>query len=162
MARAELGPPTDRYVEMIEEASRQMTDLLDQLATVARIEAGRFDPPIAEIDSLALAREAAAVFEEGRVEVAGEGAVVRVPEQEMRRAVSQLARAASRHGGFDSVLIDVDGGTMTISPVSRSSGPVLLGEELRDLGAAAAAILVRALGGSVDVDGDRLVVRLPA
>jgi hypothetical protein len=87
--------------------------------------------------------------------------MVRVPEEEMRRALSQLARAASRHGGFDSVAVEVEGGTLTVSPVTRASGPVLLGEELRDLGAAAATELVRALGGSVEVVDERLVVRLP-
>jgi hypothetical protein len=43
--------------------------------------------------------------------------------------------------------------------VTASSGLVLLGEELRDLGAAVAVRLVRALGGSVELEGDSLVVR---
>jgi hypothetical protein len=42
------------------------------------------------------------------------------------------------------------------------SGAVLLGDELRDLGAVAATTLVRALGGSVEVEGESLVVRLPS
>ena len=79
----------------------------------------------------------------------------------MRRAVSQLARAALRHGGLDEITIGVQGPEIQISPVTRSSGPVLVGEELRDLGAAVASALVRSLGGSVEVDGERLVVRLP-
>ena len=162
LARTELAAPTDRYVEMIEAASQEMTDLLDELSLVARVEGGRFDPPLAEVDSLELARSAAAAFEEGRVEVSGQGATVRVPEEETRRALSQLARAASRHGGFDAVALAVDGVTLTVSPVTQYSGPVLLGQELRDLGAAAATALVRALGGSVEVAGDRLVVRLPS
>jgi signal transduction histidine kinase len=161
MAHMELTPPTDRYIEMIEAASDQMDELIEELALVARIRAGRFEPRLTEVDSLELARAAAAAFDESRVDVAGTGAAVRVPEEEMRRALSQLARAASRHGGFDSVALDVDGATLTVSPVSRASGPVLLGEELRDLGAAAGAELVRALGGSLDVDDERLVVRLP-
>src|ERR1051325_4775405 len=41
---AELAPPVDRYVEMIEQASTQMAELLDELALVSRIAAGR-DPP---------------------------------------------------------------------------------------------------------------------
>jgi signal transduction histidine kinase len=162
MAHMELAPPTDRYIEMIEAASDQMDELIEELALVARIQAGRFEPRLTEVDSLELARAAAAAFDESRVDVAGTGAAVRVPEEEMRRALSQIARAASRHGGFDSVVLDVDGATLTVSPVSRASGPVLLGEELRDLGAAAGAELVRALGGSLDVDDERLVVRLPS
>jgi hypothetical protein len=38
---------------------------------------------------------------------------------------------------------------------------VVLGEELRDLGAAVAVRVVRALGGSVELDGDTLTVKLP-
>jgi signal transduction histidine kinase len=162
LTKTELEPPTDRYVEMIEAASAQMGDLIDELALVARIQSGRFEPRSADVDSLELARAAAGELEEGRVEVTGAGAPVRVPEEEMRRALSQLARAASRHGGFDSVALTVDGATVVVSPVTSSSAPVLLGEELRDLGAAAAAELVRALGGSVTVDGERLIIGLPS
>jgi two-component system, OmpR family, sensor kinase len=162
LARTDLEPPTDRYVEMIEAASAQLGQLLDELSIVARIEAGRFDPRLAEIDSLELAQAAAAELEESRVEVSGKGATVRVPEHETRRALSQFARAASRHGGVDTVELVVDGATLTVSPVTQYSGPVLLGEQLRDLGAAAATTLVRSLGGSVEVADERLVVRLPA
>jgi signal transduction histidine kinase len=161
LGRTELTPPTDRYVEMIEAASTQLGELIDELSLVARIQSGRFEPHLTEVDSLELAHAAAASLDQGRVDVSGTGAAVRVPDNEMRRAVAQLARAASRHGGFDSVALDVDGATLIIAPVSRSSAPVLLGEELRDLGAAAAAELVRALGGSVAVEEERLVVRLP-
>jgi two-component system OmpR family sensor kinase len=162
LARTDLEPPTDRYVEMIEAASAQLGQLLDELSIVARIEAGRFDPRLAEIDSLELAQAAAAELEESRVEVSGKGATVRVPEDETRRALSQFARAASRHGGVDTVELVVDGATLTVSPVTQYSGPVLLGEQLRDLGAAAATTLVRSLGGFVEVADERLVVRLPA
>jgi hypothetical protein len=37
---------------------------------------------------------------------------------------------------------------------------VLLGEDLRDLGAAVAVRVVAARGGTVSVEGDRLLVRL--
>jgi signal transduction histidine kinase len=162
LARNDLEPSAARYVEMIEAASGQLGALLDELTLVTRIEAGRFDPVLVDVDSLALARAAAAELDEGRVQVSGDGAPVRVPETETRRGLSQLARAASRHGGFDSVELAVAGAELAISPVTRSSGPVLLGEELRDLGAAAATVLVRALGGEVAVEDDRLRIRLPA
>jgi signal transduction histidine kinase len=162
LSRTELESPTDRYVEMIEAASQQMGELLDELSLVARIGSGRFEPRLEEVDSLELVRTAAAELEEGRVDVTGEGVPVKVPAKEMRRALSQLTRAAGRHGGFESVEARVEGATVFISPVTDASGPVLLGEELRDFAAAAAAELVRALGGSVEVDDDRLVVRLPA
>jgi hypothetical protein len=39
--------------------------------------------------------------------------------------------------------------------------PIIIGDDLRDLGAAAARRLVEATGGSLDLDGERLLVRLP-
>ncbi|HXH98602.1 MAG TPA: histidine kinase dimerization/phospho-acceptor domain-containing protein, partial [Gaiellaceae bacterium] len=55
----ELEPPADRYVEMIEAASQQIAELLDELSLASRIEAGRYEPPRREADTLALARAAA-------------------------------------------------------------------------------------------------------
>ena len=160
LARTELQPPADRYVEMIEAASRQLEDLIKELSLLARIESGRFEPALVAVDSLELARSAAGELEEGRVDVSGEGAQVHVPEDEMRRALSQVARAAGRHGGVDVIAVRVDGTTIAISPLTPASAPVLLGEQLRDFGAAVATRLVRALGGSVEVEQERLMIRL--
>ena len=151
-----------RYVEMIEAASGQMGELLDELGLVARIELGRYDPVLTEIDSLELARAAAERLGEERVEVEGEGSTVRVDVDATVRALARLAQAAARHSGVDEVRLTVRGPELEISPVGRSAGPVLLGEELRELGAAAAATLLRALGSSLAVDGDRLRIRLPS
>ena len=46
-------------------------------------------------------------------------------------------------------------------PVAESAAPIVLGEEQRDLGAAVAVMLIRALGGEVALDGERLTVTLP-
>ena len=51
---------------------------------------------------------------------------------------------------------------MSVSPVLENVAPIIVGEDLKDLGAAAAWGLVVALGGSLEVVGDRLLVRLPA
>jgi hypothetical protein len=50
---------------------------------------------------------------------------------------------------------------LTITPVSEESGPILLGEDLRDFRAVAARIHLEALGGSVSVGGAALRVELP-
>jgi signal transduction histidine kinase len=162
LGRLELEGPASRYVEMIDAASDQLGELLDQLSLVTRIESGRFEPSFAEVDSLELARAAASELGEERVLVSGEGAPVRVELEATRRALAQLARAAARHGGHDTVTLVVRGPELDLSPLSRSAAPVLLGEELRELGAAAAGILIRALGGSLAADGERLLIRLPA
>jgi signal transduction histidine kinase len=156
-----LGEPNQRYVEMIDTASRQLAELLDELGVAARIEGGRYEPTLRPADSLELARGAAEELGEERVLVAGEGAEVRVDLEPTQRGISALAQAALRHGGLEQLDLRVDGSTLTISPVTPASGPVLLGDELRDLGAAVAVLVVRACGGSVDLDGDALLVRLP-
>jgi signal transduction histidine kinase len=161
LMRTDMDERSARYVEMIDAASHELGELLDELALVARIETGRFQPQLAEADSLELARSAATALSEERLVVTGKGAPVRVPVDETSRALARLAKAAARHGGLDSVTLDVRGTELELSPVSRSAAPVVLGEELRELGAAAAVALIEALGGSLRVDGERLLIRLP-
>jgi signal transduction histidine kinase len=156
-----LEAPGPRYVEMIAAASGQIDELVDQLRLAARIEAGTYEPTLVERDSLELAREAAARLEEGRVDVAGTGAPVRVDPEPTARALSQLARAAARFGGHDSVSLDVQGPELVLSPLSRVAAPVVLGEDARELAAPAAALLIRALGGGLEARAETLVIRLP-
>jgi signal transduction histidine kinase len=155
-----LEPPAPRYVEMIGAASAQIDDLVDQLRLVARIEAGRYDPTLVERDSLELAREAAARLEEGRLNVAGRGAPVRVDPEPTVRALSQLARATARFGGHESVDLEVRGSELVVSPLARAAQPVVLGEDPRELAAPAAALLIRALGGELEARDGTLVIRL--
>jgi signal transduction histidine kinase len=160
LARTELEEPTARYVEMIEAASEQLRELTEELALVARIESGRYNPVLADADTLELAREVAAELPE-RVEVSGEGATVKVDPDATGRALSRLAKAASRHGGIDSVSLVVRGTELEISPLLRSAAGVVTGEELRELGAVAAVEHLRALGVTVAAEGERLLIRFP-
>ena len=161
LARSEaIEPPNDRYVEMIEAASKQLDELLDELSLAARIADGRYDPTLRDADTLELAQAAAARLGEERVVVSGEGAAIQTDVNAMPRGIAALAQSALRHGGFDEVAISVAGTELRISPVTPASAPVVLGEDLRDLGAAVAARLVARLGGSLAVDGEALVVRL--
>jgi signal transduction histidine kinase len=157
----DLGEPRQRYMEMIDSAALQLAELLDELGVAARIEGGRYEPALQPVDTIDLARGAAEQLGEERVVVSGEGANVQVDLEAIKRGVSALAQAALRHGGLEQVEVRVDGATLAISPVTPASGPVLLGEELRDLGAAVAVIVIRASGGSVSVSGDTLAVELP-
>jgi signal transduction histidine kinase len=157
-----LEDPAPRYLEMIGAASAQIDELVDQLRLVARIESGKYEPTLVERDSLELAHEAAARLEEGRIDVTGQGAPVRVDSEATTRALSQLARAAARFGGHESVELEVRGAELVISPLSRAAQPVVLGEEPRELAAPAAALLVRALGGQLEAREESLVVRLPS
>jgi K+-sensing histidine kinase KdpD len=157
----ELEEPASRYLGMIEAASEQMVELLDELGLAARIEAGRYEPSLREVDTVDLARQAAAALGEDRVRAGGEGGTVRVDLEATQRGVSALAQCALRHGGVELVDVTATGAELTIAPITPASAPVVLGEDLRDLGAAVAVRLIRALGGSVELDGETLHVRLP-
>ena len=54
----------------------------------------------------------------------------------------------------------VDGAELTLAPVTPEAAPVILAEELKDLGAAVALRAIAALGGSVELVGEELHVRL--
>ncbi|HUP32434.1 MAG TPA: histidine kinase dimerization/phospho-acceptor domain-containing protein [Gaiellaceae bacterium] len=148
----ELEPEQQaRYLELIDAAADELVELLDLLSLAARIEGSRYEPVVREADSLALAPEGAS----------GAGATVLVDPEPVQRALAALARAAARHGGVE-VAVSVDGPEVAIEPVVADAAAIVLGEEQKDLGAAVAVQLVRALGGDVALEGERLLVRLPS
>jgi signal transduction histidine kinase len=155
-----LDETSARYVGMIEAASEQLGELLDELGLAARIEAGRYTPTPVETDTLALAHAAAARLGEERVAVSGPGGQVVVDREATERAFSALVQCALRHGGLEEVEVEALGAELTVKPITPSSAPVVLGEDLRDLGAAVAVRLVRAQSGAVSLDGETLIVRL--
>jgi signal transduction histidine kinase len=161
LARVEgLDESSSRYVEMITAASGQMAELIDELSVAARLAAGRYDPPLRAVDTLELARAAAERLGDERVGVAGEGAELELDADAIERAVAALARCALRHGGVERVELEVRGPELSLTPVTPASAPVLLGEDLRDLGAAVAGRVIQARGGSLELDGEALRVRL--
>ncbi len=156
----ELAPPADRYVEMIGQASAEMAELLDELSLAARIEGGTYEPVLRDADTLALAEAARTRLGEDRVHVAGEGAKVATDIEAVDRGVSALIQAALRHGGLAEVSVTVRGSVIDVTPVTAASSAVVLGRELRDLGAAVAVRVIERLGGAVTVDGDTLTISL--
>ncbi|HSX22012.1 MAG TPA: histidine kinase dimerization/phospho-acceptor domain-containing protein [Gaiellaceae bacterium] len=156
----QMEAPADRYVEMISAASAQMAELLDELSLVARIEAGRYEPMLREVDTYALAEGAAARLGDDRVNVSGQGVSIETDSEAVERGVSALVQAALRHGGLDEVDVAVNGKEIAVFPVTDASAPVVLGTELRDLGAAVAVRLIETLGGAVSVSQQTLTIRL--
>jgi signal transduction histidine kinase len=157
-----LDPPRDRYVEMISQASAQLAELIDLLSFAARIQAGRYEPEPREADSAELARAAAVRIDPERVVAGGDGATVSVEPEAAEIALAGLANCALRHGGLERVDLTVAGVEVAVAPVKASVAPIILGEDLRDLGAAVGVRIVEALGGSVELEGERLRIRLPS
>jgi len=154
MQRAgELDERLTRYVELIVASSEQMTELLEEVGLAARIAGVRYDPVLADVDTLELARRALPTAK-------GAGTVVTTDVATVERALASLAEAARKHGLVEEVRLEVDGAAFTLEPVPAQAGPVVLGEELKDLGAAVAVRAIAALGGTVGLSGERLLIRL--
>ena len=154
-----LEQPADRYVQMISEASTQMAELLDELSLAARIEAGRYEPVLRDTDTFELAQGAQTRLGADLVHLSGEGAAVSTDLENVGRGVAALVQSVLRHGGNAAVTVVVRGAEIDVSPVTPASRPVVLGEDLRDLGAAVAVRVIGQLGGDVAVDGDTLTIR---
>jgi signal transduction histidine kinase len=157
-----LDPTFVGYSEMIEAASDQLGELIDELSLAARIEGDRYDPKLERISTDELAASAVERLGEDRVSVSGGGAPVLVDPDTAKRSVSALVQCALRHGGLEEVAVALDGPELRVSPITPSSAPVVLGQDLRDLGAAVAVMHVVRLGGSVTIDGSTLSITLPA
>jgi signal transduction histidine kinase len=146
---------TARYLGMIEEASQQMTELLDELGAAARIEAGRWEPALREADTVELARA-----DDERIVVEGAGKAIETDSDAVRSALRSLALAAVRHGPVEQVRWTVTGRELELSPVTASAAPIVTGDDVRDLGSLVAVAVIRALGGSVELAGETVRVRL--
>ena len=154
MQRAvELEPPLSRYVEMIIAASEQMTELLEQFGLAARIAGARYEPVLVDVDTLDLARGAVA-------DADGTGTTITTDAPTVQRALGSLAECARKHGGVDAVALTVDGNELTLAPITARAAPVIVSAELKDMGAAVAVLALRALGGSVELAGEELRIRL--
>jgi signal transduction histidine kinase len=146
---------TGRFLGMIEEAAEQMTELLDELGVVARIEGDRWEPVLREIDTLELVRSA-----DERIEAAGRGERIETEVEAVERALHALALAALRHGPAERVTWNVNGRELELAPVTEAAAPVVAGERVRDLGSIVARAVIERLGGSLELTGDTLRVRL--
>lgn len=159
---ASLGETQRKYVGMIETATAQLEELLAELSLIARIEAGRYQPRLVEADTLELARYAVEHLGADRVHLSGPGGTVAADPEPLKRAVSALVQAVLRHGALEECTLVADGRVLACAPVLRNARPVVLGLEVRDLGAAAAVRLLAFLGAAVEVEGETLRITLPA
>ena len=162
LVAADLGDPAARYVQLMEGASAQLAELVDRISLAAQIEGGRYQPQLAPVDLMEVARTAAERVQEGRVTVTGGGGTTFADAAVLERAVGDLARCVIRPGGVSDVSLRVDDGVLELAPVSADVAPIVLGQNVRDLGAVVAARAIEALGGSITVESERLVVRLAA
>jgi len=137
-----------------------MAELLDLLGAAARIEAGRFDVQAREDDSRRLV-DAAVASLDGHAVAEGGGTTVQVDPRWAETSLASLAECVRRHGALEQVTLTVDGAAVSIGPVADGVGAIALGDDLKDFGAAVGSRVLDAMGAELEVDGERLVVRLP-
>ena len=158
----DIEEPAKRYVEMIGAATDQLADLLDLLSAVARIEAGKFEPQLRSTDTRELADAAAGRVEDGRVVVEGDGGEVQADADWAAVSLSSLAEAARRHGGLEQVTLRASGPVVSITPIVEDAGPIAMGDDLRDFGAAVGVQILVACGADVELGDGALNVRFNA
>lgn len=152
---------TSRFLGMIEAASGQLSELLDDLGLAARVEGGRYEPGLRDADTLELARDAAGRVDAGSVAVDGTGTTIQTDPDAVARALYHFARCLLRHGALEELSLRVEGAAYAFSPVPEQAAPIVMAEELRDMGAAVARKVVEALGGAVALSDGELRVELP-
>ena len=150
-----LDDRTARFLGMIEAASEQMTGMLDDVGTAARIAGKRWEPLLRAANTLDLARS-----DDERIEVRGEGETIETEAATVARGLEALAIAAVRYGPAERVVWRVSGRMLELSPVTADAAPVVTAEEARDLGSLVARLAIEELGGSLELDGETLRVRL--
>ena len=151
----DLDERTMRFLGMIEEASEQMTGLLDELGVAARIEGDRWEPVLRAADTLELATS-----DDERVAAEGEGETIETEPEAVGQALLSLAIAAARYGPAEQVTWRVSGRDLELAPITADAAPVVTGESFRDLGSLVARMVIEQLGGSLALDGETLRVRL--
>jgi signal transduction histidine kinase len=151
----ELDERSQRFLSMIEEAAEQMTGLLDELGTAARIQAGRWEPGLREVSTLELASS-----DDDRIAAVGDGVEVETEADIVARSLQALAVAALRHGPVDTVTWTVHGRALELAPITEAAASVVTGSELRDLGSLVARYVLEELGGSLELDRETLRVQL--
>jgi hypothetical protein len=132
-----------------------MTGLLDELGVAARIEGDRWEPVLRGADTLELATS-----DDERVVTEGEGETIETEPESVGQALQSLAVAAARYGPAERVTWRVSGRDLELAPITADAAPVVTGESIRDFGSLVARLVIEELGGSLELDGETLHVRL--
>ena len=153
----DLDERTMRFLGMIEEASEQMTGLLDELGVAARIEGDRWEPALREAPTRSSSRRS----DDERIAVEGDGRDDRDRAGGRRRRRCSRSRSPRRATGPRSRSPGAStAATLELSPITADAAPVVTGESFRDLGSLVARMVIEELGGSLALDGETLRVRL--
>src|SRR3954451_10589897 len=144
----EVDERSQRFLSMIEQAAEQMTGLLDELGTAARIQSGRWEPGVREVSTLELASS-----DNESIATVGHGVTSETEADVVDRSLQALARAAIVHGPAEQVTWRVEGRSLELTPITEAASAVVTGTELRDLGSLAARDVLGERGRGAAHDG---------
>jgi light-regulated signal transduction histidine kinase (bacteriophytochrome) len=150
-----LDDRSNQFAAMIDAAADELATLLDELGLLARIEGGRYEPALADADTLTLATST-----DERISTVGTGESIQTDAPAVTRSLEALAIAAARYGGIDRVSWMVNGRNLRLAPVAAEAAPVVSAADVRDFGSVVARRVIEALGGSLAIDGETLLVSL--
>jgi len=150
-----LGESEARLAGMIDGAAEEMALLLDQLGLAARIAGGHYEPLLQDSDTLQLASSA-----DERIIATGRGETVFTDADAVSGALAGLAIAGLRHGSLTTITWTVAGRTLRLSPLPESAAAIVEGTSPRDLRALVARMVLEALGGRLELEGETLRVEL--
>ena len=150
-----LDDRSKQFAATMDAAADELAHLLDELGVLALVESGRYEPVLADADTLELATAA-----DERVSAAGTGETIKTDAPAVRRSLTALAVCAVRYGGINRVAWTVSGRDLRLEPVTAEAAPVVAAVDARDFGSVVARRVIEALGGSVALDGEMLRVRL--
>ncbi len=146
-----LDERSSRFVEHIAGGAAELAEVIDRLSLLARIEEGRFQPVLEAADTLALARSVRAQLGADAVGVEGSGGIVLADSGTTASALVALAACVLRHGGLEQIRLEAASARLRLTPLGDEVGTILLGADLRDLGAAYGSRLLGAIGASLEV-----------
>src|SRR5262249_22325601 len=90
----------------------------------------------------------------------GKGELIATDVETVRTSLRSLATCARRHGPVESVAWTVAGRELRLEPITADAAPVVLGEEDKDLAPLVARLVIEELGGSLELSGEALTVRV--
>jgi signal transduction histidine kinase len=181
----ELIPGEEARKRALETDLEELDELIDDVLTAARLEMATFPARIAEVDGDALLAGLVAraqvdpILGDKRVSLEGSVGTIRADATLLRRALWNLIENAARHGAPPIVVSGAAGDPVRITVAdagpgipdedrARVSEPFVRGDPARTpgqgvgLGLTIARRVAEIHGGTLDIDGARLTISLPA
>jgi K+-sensing histidine kinase KdpD len=163
---ASLDPKAKEFAAQIVNGSQRLDDLLDLLARLGRIAAGRIEPSIGNFELGSVVAEVAAVERDGRSVTVDDDCTpvtVKADPSWLREALGHVVDGLAFEEGIDVRLMwTVEDGSATVVAIPSSGYGVIGADPSKaGLGISLARVQVVAMGGSFAAADDRVALTVP-